>query len=193
MNIFGFRPFKGRFNLGNSDDIPTNTDGTLIGAVKKINSNLTASNSQKFRFGYQGGEYGYITESGGADTFHPFKSSSGPTQIKTATAVTWTYQTGSVPSSETIDIKQYVSNWNKLTDDNFIVKVASSGYSTSAYTAKSGNIGSLCAYHPESISYNSSTGVLTFRRPYVEASAYVYSGSWFSSSYTHPAYTLYVI
>ena len=43
MNIFGFRPFKGRFNLGNSDDIPTNTDGTLIGAVKEIKSDLTAN------------------------------------------------------------------------------------------------------------------------------------------------------
>ena len=42
MNIFGFRPFKGRFNLGNSDDIPTNQDGTLIGAVKRINSDLSA-------------------------------------------------------------------------------------------------------------------------------------------------------
>lgn len=45
MNIFGFRPFKGRFNLGNSDDIPTNTDGTLIGAVKQINSDLSGKTS----------------------------------------------------------------------------------------------------------------------------------------------------
>ena len=44
MNIFGFRPFKGRFNLGDSDDIPTNDDATLIGAVKKIFSTLTANN-----------------------------------------------------------------------------------------------------------------------------------------------------
>lgn len=41
MNIFGFRPFKGRFNLGNSDDIPTNTYGTLIGAVKQVDENLS--------------------------------------------------------------------------------------------------------------------------------------------------------
>ena len=41
MNIFGFRPFKGRFNLGNSDDIPTNEDGTLIGAIKQINTHLS--------------------------------------------------------------------------------------------------------------------------------------------------------
>ena len=40
MNIFGFRPFKGKFNLGNSDDIPTNNDGTLIGAIKQINTHL---------------------------------------------------------------------------------------------------------------------------------------------------------
>lgn len=42
MNIFGFRPFKGKFNLGDSDDIPTNEDGTLIGSVKQIKSDLSA-------------------------------------------------------------------------------------------------------------------------------------------------------
>lgn len=41
MNIFAFRPFKGKFNLGNSDDIPENQDGTLIGSVKEIKSALT--------------------------------------------------------------------------------------------------------------------------------------------------------
>ena len=40
MNIFGFRPFKGKFNLGNSDDIPENQDGTLIGSIKQINNDL---------------------------------------------------------------------------------------------------------------------------------------------------------
>lgn len=69
MNIFGFRPFKGRFNLGNSDDIPTNTDGTLIGAVKKITSNLTANNKD-FVFAYQNGQYGY--KAGSTGTFNPF-------------------------------------------------------------------------------------------------------------------------
>lgn len=58
MNIFGFRPFKGRFNLGNSDDIPTNTDGTLIGAVKQINADLTANN-KKYQADYQNGKYGF--------------------------------------------------------------------------------------------------------------------------------------
>ncbi len=41
MNIFGFRPFKGKFNLGNSDDIPENQDGTLIGSIKQINNDLS--------------------------------------------------------------------------------------------------------------------------------------------------------
>lgn len=41
MNIFGFRPFKGKFNLGNSDDIPENQDGTLIGSIKQINTALS--------------------------------------------------------------------------------------------------------------------------------------------------------
>lgn len=40
MNIFGFRPFKGKFNLGDADDIPTNQDGTLIGSIKQIKSDL---------------------------------------------------------------------------------------------------------------------------------------------------------
>ena len=78
MNIFGFRPFKGRFNLGNSDDIPTNNDGTLIGAIKQINTHLIASNDAPFRFGYDSNteQYGYIIDEGGADTFRPFKGSS---------------------------------------------------------------------------------------------------------------------
>ena len=48
MNIFGFRPFKGKFNLGNSDDIPENQDGTLIGSIKQINASLT--NIVKFKY-----------------------------------------------------------------------------------------------------------------------------------------------
>ena len=41
MNIFAFRPFKGKFNLGDSADIPENEDGTLIGAVKEVKASLT--------------------------------------------------------------------------------------------------------------------------------------------------------
>lgn len=46
MNIFGFRPFKGKFNLGNSDDIPENQDGTLIGSIKQINTALAVLNNE---------------------------------------------------------------------------------------------------------------------------------------------------
>ena len=66
-------------DIGNIKALDGNTsivgvgDGTLTGAVSTLNTNLTA-NSQAFRYGYQNGEYGYITESGGADTFHPFNS-----------------------------------------------------------------------------------------------------------------------
>ena len=38
------------------------------------NSNLTAQNDKPFRFDYQNNQYGYVVESGGADTFFPFKS-----------------------------------------------------------------------------------------------------------------------
>ena len=58
MNIFGFRPFKGKFNLGNSDDIPENQDGTLIGSIKQINTALTA-NSQHYQASYSSGKYGF--------------------------------------------------------------------------------------------------------------------------------------
>lgn len=40
--------------------------------LSELSTFLTASNDQKFRFDYQNGEYGYIIESGGADTFIPF-------------------------------------------------------------------------------------------------------------------------
>lgn len=44
--------------------------------IPPLNADLTANNDQKFRFGYDStsGKYGYITESGGADTFNPFSS-----------------------------------------------------------------------------------------------------------------------
>ena len=66
MTIFGFRPFKGRFNLGNSDDIPTNNDGTLIGAIKQINTHLTANNNA-FIGDYQSGKYGFLID----NVFYP--------------------------------------------------------------------------------------------------------------------------
>lgn len=48
-------------------------DGLVI---KGINTNLTSNNNKPFRFGYDStsDQYGYIIESEGADTFHPFSS-----------------------------------------------------------------------------------------------------------------------
>lgn len=91
MNIFGFRPFKGRFNLGNSDDIPTNDDGTLIGAIKQINTHLTA-NSNELVADYQDGKYGFTIDG----LFYALTSGSGgggapdfsnPIAISSGTAV----------------------------------------------------------------------------------------------------------
>ena len=67
MNIFGFRPFKGKFNLGNSDDIPENQDGTLIGSIKQINTALTdkadlsaiTANNNVYQASYSSGKYGF--------------------------------------------------------------------------------------------------------------------------------------
>ena len=59
MNIFAFRPFKGKFNLGNSDDIPENQDGTLIGSIKEIKSALT-----DFSFRVSGGKAQYSVDGG---------------------------------------------------------------------------------------------------------------------------------
>ena len=44
MNIFAFRQYKGKFNLGNSDDIPPNSAGTLIGAMNEIGLNINFEN-----------------------------------------------------------------------------------------------------------------------------------------------------
>lgn len=46
-----------------------------------IKTHLTASNNMPFRFGYDSTtqKYGYITESGGADTFNPFNSDANGT------------------------------------------------------------------------------------------------------------------
>lgn len=101
MNIFGFRPFKGKFNLGNSDDIPTNNDGTLIGAIKQINTHLTASNDAPFRFDYDSNsdKYGYVINEGGADTFFPFSGSANGTLVIVGTLYGSAWNSGGTPQS----------------------------------------------------------------------------------------------
>ena len=74
MNIFGFRPFKGKFNLGNSDDIPTNQDGTLIGSIKQINNDLSV-----FSFRNNDGQAQYSMDNG--ETWVDFKNPVGTLSI----------------------------------------------------------------------------------------------------------------
>lgn len=74
MNIFGFRPFKGKFNLGDSDDIPENQDGTLIGSVKQINSDLSV-----FSFRDNEGQAQYSMDNG--VTWVDFKHPAGTLSI----------------------------------------------------------------------------------------------------------------
>ena len=46
--------------------------------VNNVDEHLTAENNMPFRFAFDtnSGKYGYITESGGADTFNPFRGGS---------------------------------------------------------------------------------------------------------------------
>ena len=74
MNIFGFRPFKGKFNLGDADDIPTNQDGTLIGSIKQINNDLSV-----FSFRDNEGQAQYSMDNG--ETWVDFKNPAGTLSI----------------------------------------------------------------------------------------------------------------
>lgn len=193
MNIFGFRPFKGRFNLGNSDDIPTNTDGTLIGAVKEINNDLVASDNLKFRFASDGeGNHGYL---GADDSFIPFNSGAEITTIKSASAQTFYMQTGSTPSNETIDIKNYRDDWAELVNSDFIVSESGDFVNTGPYASGVSYAGCGIARYSQYISYNATTGILTFTRPYYRCWAYnSQSGTnYVANNYAWPAYTLYCI
>ena len=68
MNIFAFRPFKGKFNLGDSADIPENEDGTLIGAVKEVKSALTELESEVQNMGVKAVYRGTVTASNNSNT-----------------------------------------------------------------------------------------------------------------------------
>ena len=62
-------------------DFVDDVDGRLTQTEAKVNNvdeHLTAENNMPFRFAFDtnSGKYGYITESGGADTFNPFSDGS---------------------------------------------------------------------------------------------------------------------
>lgn len=63
--------------LGTLEEVDANTEGGHLVdalAIKQLNRNLTADNSQKFQFAYdsESGKYGYKAKVEGADTFFPF-------------------------------------------------------------------------------------------------------------------------
>ena len=69
--------FVSLYRVTQDDLVITDMDLLLpeITNLSQLNTNLTASNDQPFKFGYDSvsGKYGYVVESGGADTFIPFK------------------------------------------------------------------------------------------------------------------------
>lgn len=176
MNIFGFRPFKGKFSLGNSDDIPTNDDGTLIGAIKQINTHLTASNDAPFRFDYDPDtdNYGYIVDEGGADTFHPF-SSGGVKKIGSVTTANTQIDVSSNPGHSTFTV------------NNFLVVEKSDGTVTATTYGYNGNARTTFftgTYAKPIMSYDAATGILTITPSKITGSG----GDHGAQNYSNSAY-----
>ena len=109
-------------------------------------NDLTTSNNQKFRFDYDNvsGKYGYITESGGADTFNPFSS-------KPKASFTVVYP--STPSSSSSSIflfidydnatftPKYIANTEYGTNlDNDYIKLESPTWNSKIVTLKKGAV-----------------------------------------------------
>ena len=174
MNIFGFRPFKGKFNLGNSDDIPTNDDGTLIGAIKQINTHLTANNDAPFRFGYDSntGKYGFITNEGGADTFNPF-SSGGVIKVGSASTANTQIDISSRPDYSTFT----VNNFLVVEKSDGTVSATTYGYNGNARTTYFTG-----TYAKPIMSYNAATGILTITPSKITGSGGDHGGQNYSNS-----------
>lgn len=132
MNIFGFRPFKGRFNLGNADDIPNNQDGTLIGSIKQINNDLSV-----FSFRDNEGQAQYSMDNG--ETWVDFKNPAG---------------TLSITANGTFNVADYASAEVKVQPS--VAYAATSGmYSGGSFTPISANIGGPGTYLICIVAWNS--------------------------------------
>lgn len=147
MNIFGFRPFKGRFNLGNSDDIPTNPDGTLIGAVKRkigTESGTVGSYTTQTveKISYDNTNEQLILKVNGADTPVPFKKGGNEKQIayiqgsdRSHAQITLDHDTnviyycGSYPFTSTV----MGITVNGVNMDNYATTIMSSNYGSYQY------------------------------------------------------------
>lgn len=166
MNIFGFRPFKGKFNLGNSDDIPTNPDGTLIGALKRkigTESGTVGEYTTKTieKISYDDTHKKLILKVNGADTPVPF--SSGAKLVGTYAANT----TVDVSAYGATNINQFLlvpyqtasgSGWNSAYSDASTINNNLSVTFTIGSLSLSGNTLSITLPVASSYSLNSNSG-----------------------------------
>ena len=113
--------------------------------IDQLNSELTA-NETKFYFDFQNEQWGFNTDPArGADTFHPFRSA--PIDCGTY-AATMNY----AGSSLNVDIKQYCTDYKKLTKDNFFIIVNTINFSSTT----AANVGGTITY-----SYDADAGIFT--------------------------------
>lgn len=104
------------------------------------------ANDTKFYFDYKDGQWGFNTDPArGADTFHPFRSA--PIDCGTY-AATMNY----AGSSLNVDIKQYCTDYKKLTKDNFFIIVNTINFSSTT----AANVGGTITY-----SYDADAGIFT--------------------------------
>ena len=117
----------------------------LMDKANQLNSELTA-NETKFYFDFQNEQWGFNTDPArGADTFHPFRSA--PIDCGTY-AATMNY----AGSSLNVDIKQYCTDYKKLTKDNFFIIVNTINFSSTT----AANVGGTITY-----SYDADAGIFT--------------------------------
>ena len=117
-------------------------------AIDELSGNLTA-NSQKFRYGYDSAtqKYGYIIESGGADTFVPF---SGSEYVISQSSTLTQKSVGNTASVPDFGSDTGTSTGTFTTDKTGVYVVDSTGTYTSVtynYTGSTGNIyssGGMC-------------------------------------------------
>lgn len=136
-----------------------------------------------------------ILKVNGADTPVPFSSGSEVTLIDSGTAQTWYMQTGSTPTSKTIDIKNFRDDWAELVNSDFIVSESGNFVNTGPYASGVSYAGCGIARYSQNISYNATTGILTFTRPYYRCWAYnSQTGlNYVANNYAWTAYNLYCI
>ena len=105
--------------IGDNTAISTIGDGTLSGAVSKLNNDLTAQDNNNFRFRVEEGKYGYLD---GDDTFVPFSNLMGSTFVQLPKSEYSTSGFNSVVSTHFND-----ENYDDLFLVNFVFRSSDSG------------------------------------------------------------------